>query len=190
MKIFLMYLTIACFIFTACNNNGTDKQKGSDNNTATTTAASPTTNGGASSVKGIIEDYLHIKNALTQDDGNEAANGGRSLAATFTKFDQSTLTGEQKKIYSDIEIDAKEHAEHIGMNADKIAHQREHFESLSKDIYDLVKAFPKEQTLYNDYCPMYNNRKGAFWVSETKDIKNPYLGKKMPACGEMKEEIK
>ncbi|MDQ6756917.1 MAG: DUF3347 domain-containing protein, partial [Bacteroidota bacterium] len=43
---------------------------------------------------------------------------------------------------------------------------------------------------YKDFCPMYNNNKGAIWLSEVKDIKNPYLGKKMPTCGNMKEEIK
>jgi hypothetical protein len=37
---------------------------------------------------------------------------------------------------------------------------------------------------------MYNNNKGASWLSETKEIKNPYLGKKMPDCGEVKEEIR
>ena len=37
---------------------------------------------------------------------------------------------------------------------------------------------------------MYNNKKGAFWLSETKEIKNPYLGKAMPTCGTIKEEIK
>ena len=37
---------------------------------------------------------------------------------------------------------------------------------------------------------MANDKKGAFWISESKEIKNPYLGKKMPTCGEVKEEIK
>jgi hypothetical protein len=30
---------------------------------------------------------------------------------------------------------------------------------------------------------MYKKGKGAFWLSETKEIKNPYLGKTMPTCG-------
>jgi hypothetical protein len=37
---------------------------------------------------------------------------------------------------------------------------------------------------------MYNNNKGATWLSETKEIKNPYMGKKQPTCGSLKEEIK
>jgi hypothetical protein len=61
---------------------------------------------------------------------------------------------------------------------------------LSQDMYDLVKSFDGTQTLYKDFCPMANDNKGAFWISEIKEIKNPYLGKKMSTCGEVKEEIK
>jgi hypothetical protein len=37
---------------------------------------------------------------------------------------------------------------------------------------------------------MYNDGKGANWLSETKEIANPYLGKSMPTCGSVKEELK
>jgi hypothetical protein len=61
---------------------------------------------------------------------------------------------------------------------------------LSQDMIALVKAAGNSKTLYKDFCPMYNNKKGAFWLSETKEIRNPYYGKEMPRCGEVKEEIK
>jgi len=61
---------------------------------------------------------------------------------------------------------------------------------LSDEIYTVVKSFNLQENLYRDYCEMYNNGKGAYWISETKEIKNPYLGKQMPTCGEVKEEIK
>ena len=68
----------------------------------------------------------------------------------------------------------KEHAEHIGANAGNIKHQREHFQELSKDVYDLVKAFGTNQVVYKDYCPMAK----AIWLSETKEIRNPYYSSK------------
>ena len=61
---------------------------------------------------------------------------------------------------------------------------------LSKDVYDLVKAFGGGQVLYKNFCPMYNDKKGAIWLSETKTIKNPYYGKKMLTCGSVQEELK
>ena len=89
-----------------------------------------------------------------------------------------------------MEADAMEHAEHIGANGGNIAHQREHFELFSKDIYDLIKVFGGGQILYRDFDPMFNNGKGAFWISETNEIKNPYIGKAMLTRGTIKEEIK
>ncbi len=142
------------------------------------------------SIKEIVSDYLQLKNALAKDNTNDAAASAKALEAAFKSYDKSALTAEQKKVYEDIESDAKEHAEHISSNGGKISHQREHFDMLSKDMYDLVKAFGAGQTLYKDFCPMYNDNKGAIWLSETKDIKNPYFGKAMPTCGTMKEELK
>ena len=142
------------------------------------------------SIKVIVSAYLQLKNAFTKDNTTEAATTGTKLEAAFKNFDKTSLTATQKKIFEDVEDDAREHAEHIGKNGGNIAHQREHFEMLSKDIYDLVKTFGGGQVLYKDFCPMYNNKKGAFWLSETKEIKNPYLGKSMPTCGTIKEEIK
>ncbi|MBK9327938.1 MAG: DUF3347 domain-containing protein [Sphingobacteriales bacterium] len=141
-------------------------------------------------IKEIVGDYLQLKNAFTNDNTNNAATAGKALEAAFKAFDKSALTAEQKKIFEDIEDDAREHAEHIGANSGNIAHQREHFDLLSKDMYDLVKAFGAGQTLYKDFCPMYNDNKGAIWLSETKDIKNPYYGKAMSSCGTVKEELK
>lgn len=142
------------------------------------------------SVKEIVSNYLQLKNAFTKDNSNDAATAGKALEAAFKSFDKSALTAEQKKTYEDIASDAIEHAEHIGENGGNIKHQREHFDLLSKDVYDLVKAFGAGQTLYKDFCPMYNDNKGAIWLSETKEIKNPYFGKSMPTCGTMKEELK
>jgi len=94
------------------------------------------------------------------------------------------------KAWEDISADAKEMAEHIGENPDKLAHQREHFVMLSKDIYDLVKAFGSEQVLYKVFDSMSDDGKGAFWLSNTKEVKNPYMGKAMLNSGTIQEEIK
>ena len=138
----------------------------------------------------MLDCYRKMKNAFAKDNDNDAATAGNEMVKAFAGFNKAALTADQAKIYNDVEDDAKEHAEHIGMNAGKIAHQREHFDMLSKDIYQLVKTFGGGQKLYYDHCPMYNDGKGANWLSETKDIANPYLGKKMPTCGTVKEELK
>ena len=99
----------------------------------------------------------------------------------------SNLTGETNKEYMEIVESAKEQAEHIVKSP--IDHQREHFEVLSTDINDLVALLGTEKTLYQDFCPMANNGKGAIWLSEVEEIKNPYMGIKMPTCGTIQKQI-
>ncbi len=139
------------------------------------------------SITEIVSNYLKLKNALTKDDTKNAAGAGKALLSSFTKADVSSLDEKQKKEFTDIADDAKENSTHIGDNAGKIDHQREHFALLSKDIGDLIKMFGAPQKLYQDYCPMYDDGKGAVWISETKEIENPYYGSQMLTCGSVKK---
>jgi len=200
MKKIIFGLAIAATTLAACNSNSNkstesqnrskDTQAKSQTDNATITTSSVADAKNTISIKEIVSTYLQLKNALTRDNTTDAAIAGTTLEAAFKNFDKTALTAAQKKTFEDVEDDAREHAEHIGKNGGNIVHQREHFVILSNDIYDLVKTFGGGQVLYKVFCPMYNNGKGAFWISETKEIKNPYLGKAMPTCGEIKEELK
>lgn len=197
MKNIILGLALAVAILPACSSNSgksTENQnRGKDtlvkpSTDNTTTSVMDAKN--AVSIKEIVSTYLQLKNAFTNDNSTEAASAGKALEAAFKNFDKTALTAAQKKTFDDVEDDAREHAEHIGKNGGNIAHQREHFALLSKDIYDLVKALGSGQVLYKDFDAMYNNGKGAFWLSETKEIKNPYMGKAMLTSGKIIEEIK
>ena len=83
----------------------------------------------------------------------------------------------------------KEHAEHIAKNGDNIKHQRSHFVMMSEVVYDLVKNFGAGRPLYHDHCPMARDNQGAMWISEVKEIKNPYFGSAMFKCGRVEEVI-
>ena len=138
----------------------------------------------------IVSSYLKLKNALVKDDSKGAANAGKALYATFGIVNSNTISNVKlKNKYNDIAKNAKEHVKHIGDNAGKIDHQREYFALLSKDVHDLIKSFGTDQKLYQDYCPMYNEGKDGYWISETKDVKNPYYGSEMLTCGRMVEAI-
>lgn len=202
MKNLIIGVAITAASLTACNNAANNKAdvKQTDTSAAKLSQATPDTIP-ASTIAGttastipakeILAGYIQMKNALAKDNGKDAAAAGTSMVATLAKVDMKSLSDVQMKSYMDIADDMKEHAEHIGANAGKIAHQREHFIMLSKDIADLVKNFGNGgQTLYKDFCPMANEGKGAIWISEVKEIKNPYLGSKMPDCGSVKETIK
>ncbi|HVZ96490.1 MAG TPA: DUF3347 domain-containing protein [Chitinophagaceae bacterium] len=133
----------------------------------------------------VVIHYLHLKNALATDNTSEAARAGEQLQAALITLGTQTMSEAQKKAYSGISEDAEKNAGHISKSSGNIRHQREYFQSLSKDIYDLVKTFGAPQTLYQYYCPMVK----ASWLSEVKSIQNPYFGKSMQACGTIKETI-
>ncbi|MUP47047.1 DUF3347 domain-containing protein [Gramella sp. BOM4] len=144
-------------------------------------------NAGNNATNAIIDNYLQIKNALVADDQEAAAQAGGKLVGEFEDFDQSNYSSEEQQELTDIIEDAKEHAEHIAESA--IDHQREHFDILSKDVIDMIAITGTDKKLYQDFCPMYNDNKGAQWLSATKEIKNPYFGSKMMDCGKIQKEI-
>ena len=206
-RIIFIALAISTIVFSACNNSGNEHEghdrnnmnkdstrhaAATDNKEVKTVAVTYTNidTKAASSIKEIVDHYLHIKNALANDNANEAALGAKAMEGAINKLDKSLLTADQKKVYDEIEDDLKEHADHIGKNGDKVSHEREHFSMMSEDVYDLVKAFGSGRPLYHDHCPMYNENKGAMWLSETKEVKNPYFGAKMLTCGTVEEVIK
>lgn len=135
----------------------------------------------------IIEAYLSIKNALVKEDSKKAAEGGKMMLTAFSNFEMGKLTESQHTKYMEIAESAKEHAEHIVKNP--IDHQREHFEGLSKNLNDIIALVGTDKTLYQDFCPMASNNKGAMWLSETKEIYNPYFGSKMLKCGSIQKQI-
>jgi len=135
----------------------------------------------------MLDGYFQIKNGLVADDKKAAAKGGASLLKAFSEFDMSTLTEAQHKEYMEIVENATEQAEHIVKSP--IDHQREHFDVLSNDMNDIITLLGTDKTLYQDFCPMYNDGKGAYWLSETKEIKNPFYGSKMLKCGKVHKQI-
>jgi hypothetical protein len=161
-----------------------------ENDSETSTDNEAIAKAGNFSISPIITDYLTLKNALVSDDDKAAANAGKALLATFNKVDMNTIPADKHKEYLDIADNAKEHAEHIGDNVGNIAHQREHLAVLSEDVKDLIALFGTSKKLYQDHCPMFNDGKGAIWLSEGKEIKNPYYGSEMLTCGNVQQELK
>ena len=95
----------------------------------------------------------------------------------------------QKNLHS-IEIlnELKTDAEHIAETND-VKHQRDHFASLSENLYTLAKSATNGNTIYYQKCPMYNNGKGAFWLSQENTIKNQLAIYPNPATGPVTIEM-
>ena len=119
--------------------------------------------------------YIHLKNALV------ASNfGGAEKASSELEKSLKIVTNGKK---------AAAGANKIASSSD-ISEQRKYFSSLSDEMTVLVKATKLASgSLYVEYCPMANNNEGAYWLSNEKEIKNPYFGDMMLRCGTVKETL-
>jgi hypothetical protein len=202
-KLFIGVLATMSIIIYSCGNNASTEtpkeEKASDTAHATTeenaevkvvkASFTDVDAAVAAHLKNLTEQYLQIKNALTGTKPAEAASAASKMQETIKGFDKSLLSADQKKVYDQQEGSLKTSAEHIAKSTGDVEHQREQFATMSESLYTLVKAFGGGKTLYHDHCPMAKDGKGAMWLSETKEIKNPYFGDKMMECGSVEEEI-
>lgn len=127
--------------------------------------------------KQLLSAYIEIKNSLVKTDGSAASES----AKTFFSLAKESSDELMKELASD--------AEHI-METSNPSHQRDHFNTLSDNIYKLVKSTTANETIiYRQYCPMALNNTGAYWLSAEKEVKNPYFGDMMLHCGSVIETI-
>jgi hypothetical protein len=68
--------------------------------------------------------------------------------------------------------------------------QRAAFEKLTAPMEALLAGELESGELYKEYCPMAFNNKGASWLSQEKEIKNPYFGGRMLSCGKVTETLR
>ena len=121
------------------------------------------------------QQYLTLKNALVASAYEEAKQAASELEKKLTG-----LNGSVAAVESAAKI-AKEST---------LKEQRKIFSKLSNEMATLVKGGQLSSgSLYLEYCPMANSNEGAFWLSNEKEIRNPYFGDKMLKCGMVKEII-
>jgi len=119
--------------------------------------------------------YVHLKDALVTSKSDEAKKAASELQKSL-----ASLSNAKK---------ATESASKIATTSD-LDDQRKEFSSLSNEMTILVKASKLSMgAVYLEYCPMANNNEGAYWLSNEKQIKNPYFGDAMLKCGSVKETI-
>lgn len=133
--------------------------------------------------------YFALKDALVLDDGVTASNKAKELFKAIDKVPMDKMTSAQHTVWMKYMTKLSYDAEHI-KGVTETEHQREHFSSLSKNMFEVMKVIKPAYSVYLDHCPMYNDGKGANWISKESVIKNPYYGSKMLTCGKTTETLK
>jgi cell division septation protein DedD len=122
-----------------------------------------------------LADYLSLKEILVKSDAQGAVEAAKKL--------KESLTAEKM---NQVMISA---ANEIATSSD-LAAQRASFKAITDKMIETIKANGTSQTVYVQYCPMAFNNTGASWLSDSKEVFNPYFGDKMLRCGRVTEEIK
>jgi hypothetical protein len=192
---------ILLFVFTACDSNKTgqsaSEQTAEEHTGHTETGASVADVPDYSAVSGEVKEqirktyqsYISLKNTLVAAKPDEAKQAAQALQANAEKITTAPIEGEAKAFINEQVNMINQHARQIA-NSGEIEAQRGQFDMLSSSLYAIMKATDaNKETAYYQYCPMANNDKGAYWISENKEIRNPYFGDKMLTCGENKETL-
>ena len=140
-------------------------------------------------LKAVFDNYFVVKDAMISSDGNATSIASKELLVSINNIKMDKLEMDVHVVWMKVLNQIKEDAEHIADTKD-IKHQRDHFTTLSKDIYSLLKVAKYDVPVYFQFCPMYNSGKGGNWLSKENAVKNPYYGSMMLSCGKTVEIIK
>lgn len=143
----------------------------------------------ANHLQPVFDSYFLLKDALVKTDGINASAYARGLQTSINAVKMDRLPADVHTVWMKVLGNLKEDAKNINGTKD-VASQRNHFMSLSKSMYALIKAAKPAKTVYYQFCPMANDGKGANWLSKESGIKNPYYGSQMLTCGKTVETIK
>lgn len=137
----------------------------------------------------VYQKYLLLKDAFVASDAKKASTNAKEIAKAISSVDMKLVKGDAHLAWMEQMIVLNESINTIGKTSD-IEEQRKAFSAFNLAFYNSVKMFGLESKItYYQYCPMANSDKGAYWFSESKEIKNPYFGDKMLKCGEVKQVI-
>ena len=143
-----------------------------------------------SQLKEVFDGYILLKDALVDDNSEEAQTAAKRISQNLAKVNMKLLSDEEAhNHWMTIQKEVKNSANAIENNSD-IAAQRGHFKHLSAHMISAVQLFGVNQKVYSEYCPMADNNRGAYWLSLEEEIRNPYYGEAMLKCGEVKQTIK
>lgn len=136
----------------------------------------------------LLNQYFALKDVLVKTDASAAAVKASILQAAIKAVDMNKLASAEHtvwmKVMNNLTTDATAIAK--GKDVDK---QRLAFASLSRNMYELIKVGTLESPVYYQHCPMFNQGRGANWLSKEKSIKNPFFGSQMISCGSTVETL-
>lgn len=115
----------------------------------------------------IFERYIALKTALINADAPRAGSDANDLMNLIANMAEVSTIQELKKI----------------ITSDDLEVQRAAFAEITPAMESILKEALEQGEIYKQYCPMAFGNTGGYWLSESKEIANPFFGDKMYRCG-------
>jgi hypothetical protein len=139
--------------------------------TAASNAAAPVKPVFAEPVQSVFDNYIKVQASLAQDSIQGLSGAGTAMAKAIEADSQHALPAKVAR-----------QAQALGQSKDLDA-ARAAFKSLSDTLIDFVKTQQAATGTYHiAYCPMAK----ASWLQTGTTVMNPYFGKAMTHCGQLK----
>ena len=142
-----------------------------------------------SKLESLYKNYFTIKDALIKGDSKAVTAGAANLKSGIAAIKMGELQPKEHDVWMMVMKDLEKQTAAL-QSSKGLEKQRIAFMTLSEHIYKLIKATDPAYSVYYNHCPMFNDSKGANWLSKEKAIQNPYYGSQMLTCGSTKETIK
>ena len=140
-------------------------------------------------IKPVVEDYLSAQLALAGDDFGAARETLSALAATINEIDPPGPR-DAREAWQEIASSLGGHARLAAASQDD-GRLRGAFEHVSAQIERILRVLgnPLDKAVRVVFCPMAFDSKGAAWVQDSDTVHNPYYGKAMLRCGDIRATV-
>ncbi len=139
----------------------------------------------------VMTDYYSLKDNFVAENDTAINQLAKSMIISVDSIQLDALKGDTNIVATARTYTQGISAELKGLLGEKDREEkRKSFQMVGEQLYDLIRTVQYDQAIvYHDFCPMAFNDQGANWLSNSRDIKNPYIPKKMLTCGEIKDSI-
>lgn len=193
----LLLLFGACTLIISCNNSSNNnaastKDSAAAKPTVTANAKSTLSDAGTQKLMSMLTDYYGLKNAMfavnagqVDSFANRLSNSAKEMKA-FAEKDSAAKT-----IIPHLDTMTTELQQLAAVQDPKCQKQQLPFSKVSDQLFAVLKeADVKNTNIYLQHCPMALEEKGAHWLSNEAEIKNPYFPKTMNDCGDLEDSLK
>ena len=141
----------------------------------------------------LIEVYkasLALTESFIKAEANEVSKSSAQVQSSLKNVDMSLLKSSEAHMEWMMNLKEMNTAMDKISSSTDVKEQRTAYASFNQPLFKSLKAFGTSAgTIYYQYCPMALDSQGAFWLSDSKELRNPFFGGSMLSCGSTSETI-